>query len=112
MSRLLRITSRNFDDEVIRCERPVLVEFSGSWCVPSQQQKTLLERLAEECDGEYKVGNINVDQNPKVASKYYIMGCPTLILFNEGQVIQRRVGAQSMKQLKEMLQIVVTADPE
>jgi thioredoxin 1 len=104
MSRLLRITSRNFDEEVLRCEKPVLVEFSGSWCVPSQQLKTLLEKLAEECDGEYKVGNINVDQNPRVAARYYIMGCPTLILFKEGRIIQRRVGAQSMKQLREILQ--------
>ena len=103
MSRLLQITSRNFDEEVVQCETPVLVEFSGSWCVPSQQQKTLLERLAEECDGEFKVGNINVDQNPRVASQYHIMGCPTLILFNEGKIVQRRVGAQSMKQLREML---------
>ena len=103
MSRLLQITSRNFDEEVVQCETPVLVEFSGSWCVPSQQQKTLLERLAEECDGEFKVGNINVDQNPRVASQYHIMGCPTLILFNEGKIVQRCVGAQSMKQLREML---------
>jgi thioredoxin 1 len=104
MSRLWRITSRNFDEEVVRSDRPVLVEFSGSWCVPSQQLKTLLEKLAEECDGEFKVANINVDQNPRVAARYYIMGCPTLILFNKGKVIQRRVGAQSMKQLREMLQ--------
>ena len=107
MSRLLRITSLNFDEEVVRCERPMLVEFSGSWCVPSQQQKTLLEKLAEECDGAFKVGNINVDQNPKVASHYHIMGCPTLILFNEGKIVQRRVGAQSMKQLREMLQVAL-----
>jgi thioredoxin 1 len=103
MSRLLRITSRNFDEEVVRCDKTVLVEFSGSWCVPSQQLKTLLERLAEECNGEFKVGNINVDQNPRVAARYYVTGCPTLILFKEGKIIQRRVGAQSMKQLKEML---------
>ena len=107
MSRLLRITSRNFDEEVVRCETPVLVEFSGSWCVPSQQLKTLLERLAEEGNGNFKVGNINVDQNPRVAARYYIMGCPTLILFKEGEVIQRRVGSQSLKQLREMLQTVV-----
>ena len=107
MSRLLRITSLNFDEEVVRCERPMLVEFSGSWCVPSQQLKTLLEKLAEECDGEFKIGNINVDQNPKVTSQYRIMGCPTLILFNEGKIVQRRVGAQSMKQLREMLQVAL-----
>jgi thioredoxin 1 len=111
MSRLLRITSHNFDEEVVKCKKPVLIEFSGSWCVPSQQQKILLERLAEECDGEFKFGNINVDQNPKVTSQYQIMGCPTLIMFNEGKVIQRRVGAQSMKQLKEMLRAAAPANP-
>lgn len=104
MSQVLCLTDRNFNEEISRCDRPALVEFSASWCVPSQQQKPVLEKLAREYDGRLRIGNINVDQNPRTASRYQIMGCPTFIVFHDGKVVQRRVGAQSPKQLQEMLQ--------
>jgi len=64
--------------------------------------KPMLEALAQEYDGRLKIGNLNVDQNPRKASQYQIMGCPTFILLNSGKAISRRVGAQSKKQLLEM----------
>ena len=103
MSQLVRLTDRNFKQEVFQSETPVLVEFSGSWCVPSQQQKPLLEQLAREYDGKLKVGNLNVDQNPRTTSEFQILGCPTLITFNSGKEIQRRVGAQSKEQLNQII---------
>jgi len=102
MSQVLRLTDRNFEEEVFQSQIPVLVEFSASWCVPSQQMKPMLEALAQEYDGRLKIGNLNVDQNPRKASQYQIMGCPTFILLNSGKAISRRVGAQSKKQLLEM----------
>jgi thioredoxin 1 len=102
MSQVLRLTDRNFKEEVFQSQIPVLVEFSASWCVPSQQMKPMLEKVAEEYAGRLKIGNLNVDQNPRTASKYQIMGCPTFILLNSGKVINRRLGAQSKKQLMEM----------
>jgi thioredoxin-like negative regulator of GroEL len=59
--------------------------------------------MAVEYDGKFKVGNLNVDQNPRTASMYRIMGCPTFIVFNSGKTVQRRTGAQSKKQLLEMI---------
>jgi len=102
MSQVLRLTDRNFKEEVYQSRIPVLVEFSASWCVPSQQMKPMLEKVAQEYAGRLKIGNLNVDQNPRTASQYQIMGCPTFILLNSGKAIIRRVGAQSKKQLLEM----------
>ena len=104
MSRVLRLTDRNFNQEVSQCETPTLVEFSASWCVPSQQEKPVLEELAKRYSGRLKIGELNVDQNPRTASKCQIMGCPTFIIFNSGKIVQRRVGAQSKGQLKEMIE--------
>ncbi|MFO8100950.1 MAG: thioredoxin domain-containing protein [Dehalococcoidia bacterium] len=103
MSQVLRLTDSNFKQEVFASSLPVLVEFSGSWCVPSQQMRPLLEKMAAEYNGRLKLGYLNVDQNPRVASKYKIMGCPTFIGFNCDQPVARKVGAQSKKQLLEML---------
>lgn len=103
MSQLLRLTDRSFRKEVLQSETPVLVEFSGSWCVPSQQQKPLLEELAREYNGKLKVANLNVDQNPRMTSEWQILGCPTLIVFGSGRPVARKVGAQSRKQLEEMV---------
>lgn len=109
MSQVLRLTDRNFKQEVFQSEVPVLVEFSGSWCVPSQQMRPMLEKMATECEGRLRIGYLNVDQNPKAASQYRIMGCPTFIFFNSGKPMARRVGAQSKKQLLEMIQPAVNS---
>ncbi|MFC2001779.1 thioredoxin family protein [Chloroflexota bacterium] len=103
MSQILRLTDRNFNEEVSQSKVPMLVEFSASWCVPSQQQKPLMEELAMKYSDRLKFGELNVDQNPMSAAKYQIMGCPTFILLNSGNIEARRVGAQSKKQLLEML---------
>lgn len=112
MSRVLKLNERNFDQEVSQSEVPVLVEFSASWCVPSQQQKPVLESLAGEYAGKLKIGNINVDQNAGAASRYKIMGCPTFIVFNSGKLLSRRTGAQSKKQLEEMIQGAVSGEQD
>ena len=109
MSRVFRLTDHNFNQEVSQCEIPTLVEFSASWCIPSQQEQPVLEELAREYVGKLKIGNLNVDKNPRVASKYQIMGCPTFILFNSGKIVQRRVGALSKKQLREMMEPAVNS---
>lgn len=109
MSRVLRFTDRNFDQEVFQCQIPTLVEFSASWCLPSQQQKPLIEELAKEYSGRLNIGELNVDQNPRIAAGYKIMGCPTFITFHSGKILQRRVGAQSRKQLIELIQSAINS---
>lgn len=103
MSHELAFTDANFEKEVIKSNLLVLVDFWASWCPPCKMVEPVIEDLAEEYNGRVKIGKLNVDQNPKKASKYAIQGVPTFIVFDSGKEIQRRTGAQSKVQLEEML---------
>ncbi|MHA1381947.1 MAG: thioredoxin family protein, partial [Candidatus Helarchaeota archaeon] len=74
-------------------------DFWASWCIPSQMMMPVLDKLSEELDGKVKIRKLNVDQNPKMRDKYKILGCPTFILFKDGEELERKVGAQSGDQL-------------
>lgn len=100
----LSITDANFEQKVLDSTIPVLVDFWASWCLPSQIMAPLLEELSKEYDGKAKIRKINVDQNPKTRLKYNIVGCPTFILFENGQEIIRKIGAQSKDQLKRIIE--------
>jgi thioredoxin 1 len=104
----LRVTDSNFEEEVINSPIPVLVDFWASWCVPSQMMIPVLDRLSEEYKNKkVKIKKLNIDQNPGIRDKYKILGCPTLILFKDGQELTRAVGAQSDKQLREIINSVL-----
>lgn len=99
----MRLTDADFDEEVLSSEIPVLVDFWASWCIPSQMMKPIIDNLNGQYDGRVKIGKINVDQNPRTRERYHINGCPTLIIFNQGKEVIRRVGAQSDGQLRTIL---------
>lgn len=103
MSQVLRLTDRNFEQDVFQSEVPVMVDFWASWCPPCKMADPVIEELAGEYTGTVKFGKINVDQNPGTATQHQVTGVPTFILFNSGKVVARRVGVQSKEQLKEML---------
>lgn len=104
----LRVTDSNFEEEVINSPIPVLVDFWASWCIPSQMMIPVLDRLSEEYKNKkVKIRKLNIDQNPGIRDKYKILGCPTFILFKDGQELTRAVGAQSDKQLKEVINSVL-----
>ncbi len=104
----LKVTGSNFEEEVINSPIPVLVDFWASWCVPSQMMMPVLDRLSEEYKNKkVKIKKLNVDQNPGIRDKYKILGCPTFILFKDGQELTRAVGAQSDKQLREIINSVL-----
>lgn len=104
----LRVTDSNFEEEVINSPIPVLVDFWASWCVPSQMMIPVLNRLSEEYeDKKVKIKKLNIDQNPGIRDKYKILGCPTFILFKDGVELTRKVGAQSDKQLREIINSVL-----
>ena len=107
MDRVLRLTDANFEREVLESDVPVLVDFWASWCPPCKMVEPVIEELAAEYDGRLKVGKLQVDQNPRTASRYQIMGVPTFHLFRDGKVLQRRTGAQSKAQLLQMLSQVL-----
>jgi thioredoxin 1 len=99
----MKLTDVTFDDEVLRSDVPVLVDFWASWCPPCKMVEPLMDEIAAELNGAFKVTKINVDQNPKSGARYKISGVPTFVTFVKGEPIERRVGAQSKEQLLEMI---------
>ena len=107
MKKDLRISDSNFEEEVIKSSIPVLVDFWASWCLPSQMMMSVVEKLNKEYDGKVRIRKLNVDQNPRMRDKYKILGCPTFILFKDGQELTRTVGAQSDNQLQKIINAVL-----
>jgi thioredoxin 1 len=93
------VTDQNFEKEVLKVDRPVLVDFWAVWCGPCQMQGPIIEDVAQTMKGKAKVGKLNVDENPGVAQKYNIMSIPTLMVFKNGMVVKQFVGVQSKETL-------------
>lgn len=99
---LIAITEDTFDSEVINSERPCLVDFWADWCAPCKAMKPILEKLAKE-KTTVKFCTVDVDQNQTLPSKYQIRGIPTIILFQNGNVVATKVGACSQDALIEFI---------
>ncbi len=95
----VKFESNNFEQEVLKSEKPVLVDFYADWCGPCQMMGPVIEEISEELDGKAKVGKINVDENPDVAVEYNVMSIPTLIIFKNGKEVKRYVGVTSKEEL-------------
>lgn len=95
------ITSQNFETEVLKSDRPVLIDFWATWCGPCRRQGPVIEALAEE---GYAVGKVDVDAEPALAQQFQVMSIPTLILFKDGKEAQRIVGLSSKETLKNLLE--------
>lgn len=90
-----QLTDSNFEGEVISSEKPVLVDFWAVWCGPCKMIAPELKKLSEEKSGELKIGRLNVDDNRDIAIKYGISSIPTLLLFKNGEVVKKLIGAMS-----------------
>ena len=99
----MEFTDQNFDQEVLKSDKPVLVDFWAPWCGPCQAMGPIIEELANEYEGKVKVGKINVDENAQTAEKYENMSIPSLKIFKGGQVIEELVGMQAKENLKSAL---------
>ena len=95
------ITTANFETEVLKSEKPVLIDFWATWCGPCMRQGPVVEELAEE---GYAVGKVDVDQNMALAQQFRVVSIPTLILFKNGTEVQRFVGLTSKEDLKNALE--------
>src|SRR3990172_8400665 len=102
-------TDANFDQEVIKSEVPVLVDFWAPWCGPCRMIAPIVEEIAREYDGKLKVGKLNTDENQQVAAKYGIMSIHTLMIFRSGEVKERMIGAQVKKAITEKVETVLNS---
>ena len=100
---IIKITQGNFDSEVKASEKPVLVDFWASWCGPCRMVSPIVDEIAEESDGSYKVGKVNVDEQPELASQFGVMSIPTLIVLENGKVKNTAVGARPKESILGLL---------
>ena len=102
-AKYLTLGDANFENEVLNSSRPVLVDFWAPWCGPCQAMAPAVAELAEEFDGTAKIGKINVDENPHVATALGIRSIPTLMIFKNGKVVDQIVGLVQKRVLTEKL---------
>ncbi|MDP1845535.1 MAG: thioredoxin [Candidatus Moranbacteria bacterium] len=98
-----QFSDQNFEQEVLKSEKPVLVDFWAAWCGPCQIMGPIIDELAEEMKDKAKIGKLNVDENRVTATNYSVMSIPTLIIFKNGKVVKQLVGVQNKDNLREEL---------
>ena len=97
------ITEQNFEQEVLKADKPVLVDFWATWCGPCRMLAPTIALLAEEMEGVAKVGKVNVDEQPGLASRFGISSIPSLIVFEDGKVKNTSVGVVPKSMIEDML---------
>lgn len=100
-------TDTNFDEEVIKSDLPVLVDFWAVWCMPCKMVAPVVAEVADEYAGKLKVGKLDVDNNPAVAQKYGIRSIPSLLIFKNGEVAQMVIGAVPKQQIVAKVETVL-----
>ena len=96
-------TDQSFEAEVLKADKPVLVDFWAVWCGPCRMQGPIVEEIAKEYAGKAVVGKMNVDEQPNVPQQYGIMSIPTLMIFHKGQMVKQFIGVQSKETLEKEL---------
>jgi thioredoxin 1 len=103
MAAVQHVNQNDFMQSVFKSELPVLVDFYADWCGPCRTMAPVLEELADQFEDKLKVFKVNIENNLSFAEQYNIASIPTLIIFKNGQVIKRQVGALSRAELEEMI---------
>lgn len=100
---VITLTKDNFESEVLKADKPVLVDFWASWCGPCRMVSPIVDEIGDEAQGKFKVGKINVDDQPELAEKYNVMSIPTLIAFKDGVPARTSVGVRAKEDILGMI---------
>ena len=100
----LKITRENFENEVMKSNIPVLIDFWAPWCGPCRMMGPIIEQLAEEYEGKAKVGKVNVDEDGELSQAFGVMSIPTIVLVKDGKVVKQAVGARPKAEVEAKLQ--------
>ena len=98
-----KVSDTTFESEVLKATSPVVVDFWAEWCGPCRMIAPALEEIAGSLDGKVKIVKLNVDENPKTAAKYGIQSIPTLMIFKNGQMASRQIGALPKRKLEDWI---------
>lgn len=100
---VVKITNDNFEEEVLKSDKPVLLDFWADWCGPCKMMSPVVEELADELEGQVKVGKVNVDEEAALALKYQIMSIPTLVVMKKGFFEGKSIGVQDKDEVLRLL---------
>jgi thioredoxin 1 len=98
----VKITSDNFEQEVLKSDKPVLLDFWAAWCGPCKMISPIIEEIAKEVT-DAKIGKVNIDEQPELASAFGIMSIPTLVKIKDGKVVNKMIGVRPKASIKQML---------
>jgi thioredoxin 1 len=101
--KIINLTKANFEQEIADSDKPILVDFWASWCGPCRAVAPVMEELSKEYDGKARIAKVNVDEEGELAAKFRVMSIPTVILFKDGQQVEKIIGARSKEEFTRML---------
>ena len=100
---VLNVTSENYESEVLKSEKTVLIDFYADWCGPCKMMSPVIDEIAEEMKENVKVGKVNVDENQDLAMEYGVMSIPTIVVLKNGEVQKTFVGVTDKEEIKQAL---------
>lgn len=100
---VIEVTSQNYEKEILKSEKPVLIDFYANWCGPCKMMSPIIDEIAEELKENVTVGKVNVDENQDLAMEYGIMSIPTLVILKNGETVKTFVGVTDKEKIKSAL---------
>ena len=107
---IVELNAENFETEVLKSDKPVLVDFWAEWCAPCRMLAPTIDAIATDYDGRVKVAKLDVDQHGEIAARYQIRGIPTILVFHRGEIHDQMVGAGSKENIVRMVEKVAAAE--